>query len=77
MKTYCITRLERSLIHREVDYSIKASSKQQALEKLKRMEYEERIPDDEVFEDEWKPLQIIKVCQEWEIDQYGLLRKTR
>lgn len=65
MKTYSIRRLEKCLIHRQVDYEIKADSEKEALEKLGKMEYEERAADDEVREDNWQPLQVLEIIEGW------------
>ncbi|MGH7950697.1 MAG: hypothetical protein ACREFE_02085 [Limisphaerales bacterium] len=64
MKTYTIRRLEKSLVHRQVDYEINADSEKEALRKLKKMEYEDRSAGDEIQEDSWQPLQVLEIIEQ-------------
>ncbi|MBU6409261.1 MAG: hypothetical protein KGR98_02630 [Verrucomicrobia bacterium] len=63
MKTYSIRRLEKCLVHRLVDYEINAASKKEALDKLKKMLFEERTAGDEIQEDNWQPLEVLEIVE--------------
>lgn len=57
-------RLEESTVIKRMTYDILASNKNAAVKKLKNMDYELRDTIDEILDGNWKPREIISICED-------------
>lgn len=65
MKSFVITRLEKSTIIRKVEYEICADTKKEALERLGRTEFNYRNSDDDFIEEyNLQPLEIVEISEQ-------------
>jgi hypothetical protein len=64
MKMFTITRLEESKVIKKITYEISAKNKKEALDKLQKMEYENRDSVAELQEDDWKPKSILEILSD-------------
>ena len=61
---FTITRLEESKVIKKITYEISAKNKKEALDKLQKMEYENRDSVAELQEDDWKPKSILEILSD-------------
>ena len=61
---FTITRLEESKVIKKITYEISAKNKKEALDKLQKMEYENRDSVAELQEDDWKHKSILEILSD-------------